>query len=185
PVAALGDELEAAVDPGVHPGGEEAGGEDLRVLHFPGRRAGAEVALVPGGLLRAGRAGVAAELDLLALPDEAGGRVGGADLSVQLGVPILERGLVADVVDGEQIDFRLGVGAPDPQPVAHDRTADLGAEILDLVDAVALLEGGLGVIAVPGSGLAEVALLEREIGLRAAGGLQVPGRAAPLVGAAL
>ena len=105
-----------------------------------GRRLGAEVALVPGGLLRTRRTGVAADLDLVAVEDEDGRRVVGGDLRVQLAVLGLEVGLVADVGDGQQVDLLAAVGAPDPQAVLDDRAAELGAVVLDLDDLVALGE---------------------------------------------
>src|SRR6185312_6676870 len=70
--AALGGELEATFDLRVETREVEAGAEDVSVLSLPGRRLGAEVALVPGGLLRPRRTGVAADLDLVAVEDEGG-----------------------------------------------------------------------------------------------------------------
>ena len=144
--APLGSELEAAVDDRIHAGEVEVVADDLGVLGLVTGRRGAEIGLVPGGLLGTQRAGVAAGLDLVAVEGEQGRGVGRRDLGVELAVPLLEGRLVAEVVDGEQIDFLPGVGAPEPELVLDDRTAELGAGLLVLVDPVPLLEGGLGVL---------------------------------------
>src|SRR6185312_147222 len=207
---ALGGELEATFDLRVETREVEAGAEDVSVLSLPGRRLGAEVALVPGGLLRPRRTGVAADLDLVAVEDEGGRRVVGGDLRVQLAVVGLEVGLVADVGDRQQLDLLLAVGAPDPQAVLDDRATELGAVVVDADDLVALLEvvGRLraehaelelhelgadgararaerarrGRRAVGGR---QVAVAEARVRLVAVGGLVVPAAATPLVGAAL
>src|SRR5262249_3658630 len=152
------------------------------VLGFISGRRGAETGLVPGGLLRAQRAGVAAGLDLVAVEGERGRRVAGRELGVELAVPILERRLVAEVADREEIDLLPRVGAPDPEAVLEDRAADLGAIFLIVVDAVPLLEGGLGVVAVPGARLAEVGAVDVEVPLGVLVVDVVAAGAAPLVG---
>src|SRR6185436_1480364 len=90
--AALGHQLEAAVDLRVEAGQIEVAAEDLRVLDLVGGRGVAELALVPGGLLRAGGTGVAADLHLVAVEVPAGGRVRRGDLTVDLAVGALESG---------------------------------------------------------------------------------------------
>src|SRR6185369_14687895 len=142
------------VDDRVETGQVEARAVDLRVLELPGGGRVAEIRLIPGGLLGTGRAGVAAELGLLAVPHEGGERVALGDLTVQLDVLRLERGLVAEVVDRLEIDLGAGVGAPNPQAVVDDGTAEFEAPVGDLIDAVALRERGLRVIVVPRAGLA-------------------------------
>ncbi len=113
-LAALGDELEAAVDHRVHAGEVEIVAKDLGVFHFIGGRVGTEFGLVPGGLLGPGRAGVAADLHLVALPGEQGGRVAGRQLGVDLGVPAFEGGLVAHVVDRRAGRFPAWRRSPRP-----------------------------------------------------------------------
>src|SRR6185295_9774235 len=120
-VAALGDQLETAVDLRVETGQVEVRAEDVGVFELVRGRGRTELALIPRGLLRTQGTGVAAELHLVALPRESRGRVAGRDLSVDLGVPVLKGGEILEVVDRAQIDLRLGVGAPNPQTILDDR----------------------------------------------------------------
>src|SRR6185369_17248959 len=190
-LAALGNELEAAVHDGVQAGEVEVGVEDVGVLELGSRRLLAVVRLVPGGLLRAERTGVAADLRLLALQAEHRGGVVRRDLGVELDVLRLQLGLVGHVGDGPQVDLLVAIRAPDPQTVLDDRTAELGAVLFHLIDLVALLDGGLGVAGAVGRvTVVEAALVERALvnvgaGLPGLVRLVVATGAAPLVRAAL
>src|SRR6185295_13948563 len=172
-VAALGDQLEAAVDLRVETGQVEVRAEDVGVFELVRGRGRTELALIPRGLLRTQGTGVAAELHLVALPRESRGRVAGRDLSVDLGVPVLKGGEILEVVDRAQIDLRLGIGAPNPQTILDDRAAQLAAVILDLVDPVALIERRLRTAAVVRAGLAQVVAVERQVRLVALVGLEI------------
>src|SRR5262249_60236750 len=64
-------------------------------------------------------------------------RVGGDDLPVELGVEVLQRGLVGGAARGDQVDLVAAVGAPEPEAVAEDRAAGLDTVVLDTVDVIA------------------------------------------------
>ena len=110
-------------------------------------------------------AGAAAELELVVGPVVEDARVVLPGLEVQLGVIVLELGLVELAALDDVADVADAVGAPDPQVVVDQRSADVGAVLQHLVDPVAVGQIGLG--------------------LQVAGGVQVAGVAPPLVGAAL
>ncbi len=182
---------EAAVDVRVEQRCVQARAEDLGVLGLEDGRLAAELALVPGGGQGAGGAGVAPLLLLGVVAAEQRQRVGRRDLGVELGVPGRQLGLVGQAVRRQgarqrlHADVLLAVGAPGPDVVLEDRAADLAAPVVHLVDLVA---EAVAELRLPGAGDrvgGQVALVEAGVRLRAAGSLQVAGRAAVLVGAAL
>ncbi len=134
-------QLEAAVDLRVHAGEVEVRAEDLGVLDLLGGRPVAELA--PGsrwspagaGDRRCGRSSPCRCPTRKPVAELFGG-----DLGVELDVRALELGEVADVGDRSAGRSSACRSAPDPQPVLDDRAADLDAVVLDLDDAVALLE---------------------------------------------
>src|SRR5262249_12862028 len=141
--AALGNEAEAAVHVREQAGQVEVGAEDLGVFELEAGGVGAVVALVPRGLLRTRRAGVAAVDGLVVLQDAAGRRVAAGDLDVDLAVVGRQLGHVGGAADGHDVDLLVAVRTPHPQAIAHDRAADLTAEVLDAVDQVASGDTGL------------------------------------------
>ena len=183
-VAARRQELEPAVDLGRQTVEIKARAEDVAVLDLQGGGPVAETRLIPGGLRRAQRAGAEAGLVLFVVPGEEGGGVGGGELAVELDVPGFLIGVVLVVVEGQQVDLRLGVGAPNPQVIAQQRAAELDARVLHAVDAVARREGRLGVEVVPRVGRREVLLVEVQPRHEVLVGVEEAPRGAPVVGAA-
>ncbi len=168
---ALRRERETARDRRVGRRGEQGRREDLRDLAPPdGRRA----VLVPGGGRRPGEADVAAELLLVAVGEVPGQRRGVEELQIDLGAVVHEFRIVRIALGVEEVDLVAPGGAPDPEPVAHQRAADLDAVVLDLVDPVAPVGHALRLVfggdVVP---------------LEVAVGQVVPGGAVDVVGAAL
>src|SRR5262249_61729733 len=93
--------------------------------------------LVGGGLLRPVGGGAASELPLVAPLVVDVRRVLRKDLPVDLGVDVLQSGLVGPDTRDEQVDLVPPVGAPEPQAVPGDRAARLQAVLLDALDAIA------------------------------------------------
>ena len=145
-VAALGREREAARHRRVGRRRKERGREHLGDLAPPDRR---RARLVPRSGWRAREADVASDLLLVAVAERAHQRRRIEELEVDLRVVVDERRVVRVALRVEQVDLVAARGAPRPEPVLPERTAELDAVVLHFVDAVAavghalrLVEGG-------------------------------------------
>ena len=116
-------------------------GADHHVAPGPGGRAGEQARtaapLVPGGLVRPRRPGVASQLDLRAVEVVEAETQAVGHLPLHLQGPVGQGGAVGGVDERPQTDVGLAQRAPGPQPVPHERAADLEAVVGVLLHPVA------------------------------------------------
>ena len=117
-------------------------GADHQIAPGPGGRAGeqarAAAPLVPGGLVGPRRPGVAPQLDLRPVEVVEAEAQAVGDLPLHLQRPVGQGGAIRRVDERPQPDVGLPQRAPGPQPIPHERAADLEAVVGVLLHPIAL-----------------------------------------------